>query len=133
MLRPNWGHCIFILLARLHLPDSSNWPTTSSFAALSLGTAHPLSFFLSYSCFSTTHHSYADLTCFTDANRHSHWHEAVNSKLRALEDNCTWTLEPLLSGKKPIECKWVFKTKLKADGSIEHYKAPISGQGLYPD
>ncbi|XP_042958212.1 uncharacterized mitochondrial protein AtMg00810-like [Carya illinoinensis] len=47
----------------------------------------------------------------------------MTAELRALEDNSTWTLEPLPLGKKPIGCKWVFKTKLKADGSVECYKA----------
>ncbi|XP_058075536.1 uncharacterized mitochondrial protein AtMg00810-like [Magnolia sinica] len=53
----------------------------------------------------------------------------MSTELRALEDNSTWTLEPLPLGKKPIEYKWVFKTKLKADGSIERYKAWLVAKG----
>jgi hypothetical protein len=40
-------------------------------------------------------------------------------EIQALEANHTWILQPLPPGKKPIDCKWVFKTKLQADGSIE--------------
>jgi hypothetical protein len=53
----------------------------------------------------------------------------MSNELRVLEANSTWTLEPLPSGKKPIGCKWVFKTKLKADGSIERYKARLVSKG----
>ncbi|KAF5481191.1 hypothetical protein F2P56_001861 [Juglans regia] len=50
-------------------------------------------------------------------------------ELRALEANSTWTLESLPPGKKPIRCKWIFKTKFKADGSIERYKARLVANG----
>ncbi|XP_059315764.1 uncharacterized protein LOC132066475 [Lycium ferocissimum] len=41
----------------------------------------------------------------------------------------TWTLVPLPKGKKAIGCKWVFKIKHKADGSIERYKARLVLKG----
>ncbi|KAF5470112.1 hypothetical protein F2P56_010652 [Juglans regia] len=47
----------------------------------------------------------------------------MTSELRALEENSTWTLESLPNGKKPIGCKWVFKTKIQADGTVKRYKA----------
>jgi len=46
-------------------------------------------------------------------------------EIKALEDNNTWSVEELPSGKKPINCKWVFKVKYKSDGSIERYKARL--------
>lgn len=42
-----------------------------------------------------------------------------------MEENRTWSIVPLPSGKHSIGCKWVYKVKHKADGSIEHYKAHL--------
>nr|XP_023915098.1 uncharacterized protein LOC112026641 [Quercus suber] len=44
------------------------------------------------------------------------------AEIAVLETNITWTLTPLLAGKKPIGCKWVYKVKYEADGSIERYR-----------
>ena len=39
--------------------------------------------------------------------------------------NHTWELVDLLLGAKTIGCKWIFKRKLKQDGSIKKYKARL--------
>ncbi|KAK4385674.1 Retrovirus-related Pol polyprotein from transposon RE1 [Sesamum angolense] len=54
---------------------------------------------------------------------------SYEQEIQALEQNCTWKITPLLVGKKPIGCKWVFKTKLKADGFVERYKARWVAKG----
>ena len=35
----------------------------------------------------------------------------------------------LTPGKKPIGCKWVYKIKLKSDGTLECYKACLVAKG----
>lgn len=50
-------------------------------------------------------------------------------ELRALELNKTWSIVSLPEGKDPVGCKWVFKTKYKADGSIERHKARLVAKG----
>ena len=44
--------------------------------------------------------------------------------------NHTWELVDLPPGTKTIGCKWLFKRKLKQDGSIEKYKARLVTKGF---
>ncbi|PKI51566.1 hypothetical protein CRG98_028126 [Punica granatum] len=49
----------------------------------------------------------------------------MGEELRPLELNGTWTLSALSLGKKPVDCKWIYKIKRHVDGSIERYKARL--------
>ena len=44
--------------------------------------------------------------------------------------NHVWELVDLPLGTKPIGCKWIFKRKLKVDGSIDKYKARLVANGF---
>ncbi|XP_011093964.1 uncharacterized protein LOC105173784 [Sesamum indicum] len=67
---------------------------------------------------------------FSDAVQHEEWREAMHTELQALDRNNTWKLVPLSPGKCAIGCKWVFKTKLNTDGSVERYKARLVVKGF---
>lgn len=55
----------------------------------------------------------------------SKWIEAMKREYDTLIENQTWSLEKLPPGRKPIACKWVFKTKCNADGVVNQHKARL--------
>ena len=48
----------------------------------------------------------------------------------ALMKNHTWDLVPLPPNKKAIGCKWVFRVKENAYGSINKFKARLVAKGF---
>lgn len=62
--------------------------------------------------------------------QHASWREAIQASLSALTKTNTWQLTLLPTNKKTIGCKWVFKVKLKADGSVERHKARLVAKGF---
>lgn len=53
----------------------------------------------------------------------------MQKELDTLSLNNTWELVPLPQGKKAIGSKWVYKVKLKSDGSLERYKVRLVAKG----
>jgi hypothetical protein len=49
----------------------------------------------------------------------------MTEEYRALLDNDTWDLVPPPQNANIISGKWVFRHKLKPDGSLDRYKAPL--------
>ena len=102
-------------LAHLHdyhcptLPTSSLNPSSNSLHFLTQGTCFPLSNFLSYNHFSSTHRSFVasistqqEPTSFAQAMQDPHWHEAMDAELATLESNGMWTLVNFPLGHQPI-------------------------------
>ncbi|RVX20135.1 Retrovirus-related Pol polyprotein from transposon RE1 [Vitis vinifera] len=111
-----------------HLPPLSSSPQK--------GTRYPLYNFVSYHRYSPQHRSFTaavsqdiEPTSYAEAASHSHWQEAMQSELAALEANHTWSLTSLPPGKKPIGCRWVYKIKRHSDGTIERFKARLVAKG----
>ncbi|GKV49598.1 hypothetical protein SLEP1_g56338 [Rubroshorea leprosula] len=61
---------------------------------------------------------------------HPGWCHAMKEELIALSKNQTWTLVSRHSSMNVIGSKWVYKTKLKADGSLERLKARLVAKGF---
>ncbi|KAL0405284.1 UNVERIFIED_CONTAM: Retrovirus-related Pol polyprotein from transposon RE1 [Sesamum latifolium] len=66
---------------------------------------------------------------YKEARGCEEWDVAMQQELAALEQNDTWEIVDLPLGKHPIGSKWVYKVKLKADGSFEWYKARLVAKG----
>jgi hypothetical protein len=133
--KPNYlhdYHCQLVTSSSTSLQPSSNLADQSI-----QGTSHALSSVLSYDRLSTSHKHFAlsistsfEPQFFHQAVKHACWREAMQSEIDALESNHTWTLTHLPSGKTPIGCKWVYKIKHRADGSVERYKARLVAKGF---
>jgi hypothetical protein len=69
-------------------------------------------------------------TSYRDAEHHPEWHLSMAEEIAALERTGTWDLVSPPSGVRPITCKWVYKIKIRSDGSLERYKACLVARGF---
>ncbi|XP_073062026.1 uncharacterized protein [Primulina eburnea] len=58
------------------------------------------------------------------------WKEAINDEMDSIMANKTWELVDLPLGSKPIDCKWIFKKKMKTNGTIDKFKARLVAKGF---
>ncbi len=58
------------------------------------------------------------------------WEQAMQEEYNSIIAAGTWSLVQLPSNRKSIGCKWVYKIKHNADGSIERYKARLVAKGF---
>ena len=66
---------------------------------------------------------------YKQAKDKEEWVEAMNDEYKSIMKNQTWELTKLPENKTTIGCKWLFKYKLKSDGSIERFKERLVAKG----
>jgi hypothetical protein len=66
---------------------------------------------------------------FEEAKNDPKWIDAMKEELRMIEKNQTWELMDITKHKKPIGVKWIYGTKLNADGTINQHKARLVVKG----
>ncbi len=57
------------------------------------------------------------------------WDNAMDEEMVVLDVNVTWELVALPKNKKTIGCKWVYKAKHNANGSVSRYKIILVANG----
>lgn len=57
------------------------------------------------------------------------WKAAMEAEMKSLRENDVWDLVKLPPDRKTVGCKWVYKKKTGADGSVERFKARLVAQG----
>ena len=68
-------------------------------------------------------------TDFGAAKEDQNWMAAMKEELSMIEKNRTWELVDRPQDRKVIGVKWVYRTKLNADGSINKHKARLVVKG----
>ena len=58
------------------------------------------------------------------------WLQAEQEEFDSLQQMGTWVLVPLPDDRKPIACKWVYKVKHNADGTVARFKARLVAKGF---
>ncbi|KAK9065217.1 hypothetical protein SSX86_016600 [Deinandra increscens subsp. villosa] len=71
-----------------------------------------------------------DPKSFKTASKFPHWWTAMHKEMAVLKENNTWTLVDRPPNVNIVGSKWLFKTKLRADGSVERHKARLVAQGF---
>lgn len=111
-------------------------PKTAYVFALHQSHPHDIPQNIIYDNFSSYHRAFlASISqecgpySFRAASSDPNWQEAMVVDIAALEANNTWEIVPLPPGKKAIGCRWVYKIKHNADGSINKYKARLVAKG----
>ena len=66
---------------------------------------------------------------FSEAAKDPRWVAVMNEEMEALCKNETWDLVPHTPHKKPIGCRWIYKVKHNADGSVNRLKARLVAKG----
>jgi hypothetical protein len=105
-------------------------------ASQHISNVYPISNYLSYNNLSHSHSSFAlsllhhvEPKTYAEASKHECWRQAMQDELTALEKTGTWDIVDLPDQVKPIGCRWIYKIKHHADGSVERYKARLVAKG----
>jgi hypothetical protein len=119
-----------------HCQLASSFPSLSSSTTQNSCIPYSLSNYISYDNLSPAYkhfcssiYAQSEPSFYHEAVKFESWREAMSAEISALEANNTWVVCDLPPHKHPIGCKWVYKIKHRADGSIERYKARLVAKG----
>lgn len=93
------------------------------------GLLDELAFFSGLSCAASIHEP-IERKSYRAASEQKEWQEAMIEEVEALQSQGTWVLVPKPIDRNIVGCKWVYKLKKNADGTISRYKARLVAQGF---
>lgn len=64
-----------------------------------------------------------------ESHEKAEWLKAMETEMTSLQSNNTWILVNHPKDRKLISCKWVYKKKINADGSLDKYKSRLVARG----
>nr|CAD1831221.1 unnamed protein product [Ananas comosus var. bracteatus] len=70
-------------------------------------------------------------TCYSQASKSTEWRDAMAAEFNALQKCGTWSLVPFTPDMNVVGCRWVYRIKRRADGSLERYKARLVAKGYH--
>ncbi|RDX84293.1 hypothetical protein CR513_34673, partial [Mucuna pruriens] len=63
--------------------------------------------------------------CYEEASNKEVWVKAMEEEIKMIKKNNTWELVDCPHGKDVIRVKWIYKTKVYLDGTIQKHKARL--------
>ncbi|KAL0327233.1 UNVERIFIED_CONTAM: Retrovirus-related Pol polyprotein from transposon RE2 [Sesamum angustifolium] len=84
----------------------------------------------SYECFVAALSTLQEPQSYKQAIGKPEWEDVMHQELLALDKNHTWEVTTLPPGKKAIGCRWVYKLKLRDDGTVERCKARLVAKAI---
>lgn len=127
----DYVHAIPNLKSHVHRSSHTSSPNTTSLRAL-FSNHH----YLAHNALVPDSQDFVRNVCidrepnsYEEAAIDPSWQLAMTQEFDSLHSNHTWDLVPLPHAMKAINCRWVYKIKHKADGSIERLKAKLVVKG----
>lgn len=91
-----------------------------------------ISDYVDYSVFSENHFEFLSAITvtyephiFNEAMKDENWRLSTRSEIDALKAQHTWDVCTLPKGKRALGCKWVFRRKFRADGTLERHESRL--------
>ncbi|KAL1217964.1 putative mitochondrial protein [Cardamine amara subsp. amara] len=74
--------------------------------------------------------AYPEPKIVTQALKHPGWNNAMGEEISNCKETNTWSLVPYIEDMNVLGSKWVFRTKLNADGMLDKLRARLVAQGI---
>ena len=111
-----------------------DYHTFSAASELTKNVRYPIESYISYLKISPSFRKFisaidskVEPTSYEEAIKDERWNATMNEEVQVLQKNNTWTVTTLPENKVAIGCRWVYKTKYKAD--VDKFKARLVAKG----